>query len=724
MTQSKQLLALLFGSLLLAACGGGSKDLSGGGDSDNGGSDDDNTVTSYTLAVELKACSDITDLSTCSAAADNILPADKPNLIASKLVDNKGNAISGAVIEAATKTYTDGTVGTIEPVTRKTTDSKGEATFLLVADDESQSKTGEVTLTATIPGVTSTTTTSSAFTFGQLDLTLELTASPTDLPLKSTANVDLKVYSNGALYTAPVSITLASSCATSNKATLTSSVTTSNGVASATYQGSGTSGTCGVADEVRASMGDIIKSVTINNLTAPSSSILANDPTSQVIFTPASGFTDNTNITFKVTDAYGNPKSNESITFDFAGIENQSSEFEQYALTPAINTTDANGQAVVNVKAGAIPVPFRVIAYLTNKPEIRATSKPISVSMGFPDNDSFTFAAKRYNIEGAGFADETDTITMQLSDRFNNPVPDGTVVSFTTEGGSIKGDQDSDQGTTGSCITKNGVCNAILTTTNPKPDDGRVTVLAYVQGEESFFDVNGNKVFDQGDLIGVGNSQNASEVPGFMANAGIKDVGEPYLDTNVDDGDAFIANTDQFIDINNDGIRNAGDGSYTGQLCSQDLMTRGFCTRGFVNLFQKKLEFIFTGLNRQPVQVWDSATKTWSSAITELDVSSKPAYLRFMPSHLAADGVTINPAPEGSTMAATTDNGGKIRAACPDGNTTWSYDSPYPTATRPFWICLRVDPETTPNTTHTGVLEIKTTTPRKLTLASMITVKD
>lgn len=244
MTQSKQLLALLFGSLLLAACGGGSKDLSGGGDSDNGGSDDDNTVTSYTLAVELKACSDITDLSTCSAAADNILPADKPNLIASKLVDNKGNAISGAVIEAATKTYTDGTVGTIEPVTRKTTDSKGEATFLLVADDESQSKTGEVTLTATIPGVTSTTTTSSAFTFGQLDLTLELTASPTDLPLKSTANVDLKVYSNGALYTAPVSITLASSCATSNKATLTSSVTTSNGVASATYQGSGTSSTC------------------------------------------------------------------------------------------------------------------------------------------------------------------------------------------------------------------------------------------------------------------------------------------------------------------------------------------------------------------------------------------------------------------------------------------------------------------------------------------------
>ena len=726
MTQSKQLLALLFGSLLLAACGGGGKDLSGGVNSDNGGSgsgsgsDNDNTVTSYTLAVELKACSDITDLSTCSVAADNVLPADKPNLIESKLVDNNGKVISGAIIEATTEKYS---VGTIEPVTRKTTDSKGEASFLLVADDESQSKTGEVTLTATIPGVSTTTSASKAFTFGQLDLTLELTASPTDLPLKSTANLDIKVYSSGELYTSPVAITLASSCGASNKATLTSSVTTSNGVASATYQGSGTSGTCGVADEVRASLGDIIKSVTINNLTAPSSSILANDPTSQVIFTPASGFTDNTNITFKVTDAYGNPKSNESITFEFAGIENQSSEFEQYALTPAINTTDANGQAVVNVKAGAIPVPFRVIAYLTNKPEIRATSKPISVSMGFPDDDSFTFSAGRYNIEGAEFADETDTITMQLSDRFNNPVPDGTVVSFTTEGGSIKGDQDSAQGITGSCITKNGVCNATLTSTNPKPDNGRVTVLAYVQGEESFFDVNGNKVFDQGDLIGVGNSQNASEVPTFMATAGIADVGEPYLDTNVDDGSAFIANTDQFVDINNNGSRDGGDGTYTGQLCSKDLQTRGFCTRGFVNLFEIKKEFIFTGLNRQPVQVWNSASKTWTEA-TSVNVATEPAYVRFMPSYLAKDTVTINPAPEGSTMTATTDNGGKIRAACPDGNTTVSYTSPYSSTTRPFWICLRIDPETTPNTTHTGVLEIQTTTPRKLALTSMITVID
>ena len=75
-------------------------------------------------------------------------------------------------------------------------------------------------------------------------------------------------------------------------------------------------------------------------------------------------------------------------------------------------------------------------------------------------------------------------------------------------------------------------------------------------------------------------------------------------------------------------------------------------------------------------------------------------------------------------MTATTDNGGKIRAACPDGNTTLSYESPYPTTMRPIWICLRIDPETPTNTIHTGVLEIKTTTPRKLTLATMITVKD
>lgn len=80
-----------------------------------------NPVTSYTLSIALKACSDITDLSTCSVAADNVLPADKPNLIESKLVDNNGKVISGAIIEATTEKYN---VGTIEPVTRKTTTAR------------------------------------------------------------------------------------------------------------------------------------------------------------------------------------------------------------------------------------------------------------------------------------------------------------------------------------------------------------------------------------------------------------------------------------------------------------------------------------------------------------------------------------------------------------------------------------------------------------------------
>jgi len=199
-------------STALTACGGGGDKCLGDDCDGGGGGGGENPVTSYTLSIALKACSDITDLSTCSVAADNVLPADKPNLIESKLVDNNGKVISGAIIEATTEKYN---VGTIEPVTRKTTDSKGEASFLLVADDESQSKTGEVTLTATIPGVSTTTSASKAFTFGQLDLTLELTASPTDLPLKSTANLDIKVYSSGELYTSPVAITLASSCGAS-----------------------------------------------------------------------------------------------------------------------------------------------------------------------------------------------------------------------------------------------------------------------------------------------------------------------------------------------------------------------------------------------------------------------------------------------------------------------------------------------------------------------------
>lgn len=112
---------------------------------------------------------------------------------------------------------------------------------------------------------------------------------------------------------------------------------------------------------------------------------------------------------------------------------------------------------------------------------------------------------------------------MRLADRFNNPIPDGTKVYFTTEGGSIKGNYtDATTGSTPNCIISDSTCTAKLTAMSPRPNNGRVTVLAYTEGEESFKDVNGNGVLDESDYL------SSTDMPYF------DDISEPFLDENYD----------------------------------------------------------------------------------------------------------------------------------------------------------------------------------------------
>lgn len=57
------------------------------------------------------------------------------------------------------------------------------------------------------------------------------------------------------------------------------------------------------------------------------------------------------------------------------------------------------------------------------------------------------------------------------------PVPDGTVVNFTTEGGSIPG----------SCVTQDGVCSVTFTAQDPRPANGRYdTGKRYTELPETF----------------------------------------------------------------------------------------------------------------------------------------------------------------------------------------------------------------------------------------------
>ena len=92
------------------------------------------------------------------------------------------------------------------------------------------------------------------------------------------------------------------------------------------------------------------------------------------------------------------------------------------------------------------------------------------------------------NVLAFGADGDTAEITARLVDRVGNPIPDGAVVTFVSEGGRV----------TPKCVTSNGICTVEFSTQSPRPSDNRVSVLAYVKGDKSYVDMNANNEYDIG----------------------------------------------------------------------------------------------------------------------------------------------------------------------------------------------------------------------------------
>nr|MBO2514483.1 hypothetical protein [Gammaproteobacteria bacterium] len=106
-----------------------------------------------------------------------------------------------------------------------------------------------------------------------------------------------------------------------------------------------------------------------------------------------------------------------------------------------------------------------------------------------------------------------------------------------TEGGQI-GSQ---------CTTVDGACTVNWVSQSPRPDDGRVTVLAIAIGEESFFDSNGNGIFDAADEF--------------------EDIPEPWRDDN-ENGQRDTTPLEPFFDFDSNGVYTDKNGLFDGLLCN------------------------------------------------------------------------------------------------------------------------------------------------------------
>lgn len=251
-------------------------------------------------------------------------------------------------------------------------------------------------------------------------------------------------------------------------------------------------------------------------------------------------------VTFKLINSTGTPISGATVDFSLTTVTSAGGA----RVSPVQSTTNPDGEVQTFVIAGSAQSVVRVTATTSNPVSgstVSTQSENLAISTGLPDADSVTLGPERFSISGR-CAGESTGVTMRLADRYNNPVPAGTTVAYYTEGGKV-GAQCVTEDPAEDSESESGVCTSLLTVQSPVPDNARVTVLATAIGEESFADTNGNGFFDGAEQL-------------------IEDIGlEAFLDAN--ENGQYDDGVELFVDSNNNGSFDpAGDGEFTGYVCS------------------------------------------------------------------------------------------------------------------------------------------------------------
>ena len=500
---------------------------------------------------------------------------DRVATLGATVRDSKGNAVPNA---AVTFTTTDKTGVFIPSSGTALTDPNGVARIILPAGSQAGAFT--VTAATTVSGAALLGTTNYTVAFPALTLSA-LTIAPATLSSGGTASLAVTVLNGATPFTPAQSISFTSPCVSAGKATISSPVITVNGVASTSYTDNG----CGGADTITASTtlsgSTFSQTGTVNVQPATAGQIAFVSALPQNIAmkgTGGPGRQETSTVTFKVLDKNSNPVSGRAVNFSL------DTNAGGLTLNPASATSGADGTISTVIAAGTVNTPVRVTATLTGT-VISTVSDQLVISTGIPDQNSFSLSTKIFNTEGMnhdGCANGVGSeVRVSLADHFNNPVPDGTAVSFTAEGGTIGAScltgLSNTQLTNGAVITQKGTpgeCSVLFCAAQPRPADGRVTIMAYALGEESFVDdpnlPNSINRFDSGESFqdlcepfrndrAITNSEANSTLfaQGTMIPLDAKNgrfcpspsLGEPYIDTN---GDGVYTNT--------------GDGKYNGVL--------------------------------------------------------------------------------------------------------------------------------------------------------------
>ncbi len=434
----------------------------------------------------------------------NSITAGTSVFLNASLKDAKGNAVSGAVV-----TFTvPSTLAVLTPsLGTALTDSNGLASVQMDVAGAMVAGAGAATAAASWgSGSTSYTVTSAplGFAVGSASVSFgTISINPSVISAYGSATISVPVLVNGSPATVPMSVAFTSGCTGTGKSTLSSPVTTVNGVATTTYKDINS---CASTDTITASVPGTSASATgsINVSVPVANNITFSSASPNVIGITGTGLSTSSVVKFKVVDANNNGVAGKTVNFTVTPPLAAGS----VTLSATNGSSDANGEVSVSLTAGTVPTPVWVVATLADTPALKSQSTALTVTTGLPTQNFFSLSISTHNIEGWNYDGTPTTITIIASDRLGNPVPDNTAINFVTEGGQIQGGTNAQA----TCATQGGACSLSLRSANFRPTDGRVTILAYALGEKSFIDKNANNTWDP--------------------NETFYDLGDPFIDTN------------------------------------------------------------------------------------------------------------------------------------------------------------------------------------------------
>jgi hypothetical protein len=482
-------------AICLAACGGG-----GGGGTPLSGTGSGTTATAGTgTGTGTGTTTPVTPPTVVVAtptmtiaivdAANNATPS---NSISSStayarvvLKDATGAAVASKLVTFNTAAA----VATLQQASALT-DTSGVASVRIDPVNRILANAGTVTAIATVAGTVVQAAVDYQTSAASVSISSFTTGSASVTALQSAAASAKVLVGGSAATSGQVSVSFSASCGSFSPATATSA---SDGTVSTVYQSIGTCS--GPVTLTAQASGATAATTTINVVAAQAANILFTSSDQTSIFTSrASSGVKQATLKFQVVDSSGSGMASQAVQFSLSSTAVAAGVTFSASGSAAAQTvtTDASGFASTTITSGPLPTPVLVTAALVANTAMQASSSTLAVTSGVPVQRAASFGASLNAIEGFSIDGKTTDVTFRISDRQGNPVPAGTAVTFVASHGLV----------TGSCnLNTASACTVTYTSQGARPTNGHVVVLAFLDGEEAFVDLNGNNTYDTGETF-------------------------------------------------------------------------------------------------------------------------------------------------------------------------------------------------------------------------------